>query len=96
MLQKNYCVIHYTSLFNVQVEENMQAIKAIKIENKHKKYLSNKRLYYQTSDNNVDQTLTSANKLSLLQKDVVSAAHLSLFISRLVRVNLNQFLIGEM
>jgi len=26
----------------------------------------------------------------------VSAAHLSLFISRLVRVNLNQFLIGKM
>ena len=31
-----------------------------------------------------------------LPEDVVSAAHLSLFISRLVRVNLNQFLIGKM
>jgi len=31
-----------------------------------------------------------------LPKDVVSAAHLSLFISRLVWVNLNQFLIGKM
>ena len=31
-----------------------------------------------------------------LPEDVVSAAHLSLFISRLVQVNLNQFLIGKM
>jgi len=31
-----------------------------------------------------------------LPEDVVSAAHLSLFISRLVRVNLNQFVIGKM
>jgi len=31
-----------------------------------------------------------------LPEDVVSADHLSLFISRLVRVNLNQFLIGKM
>jgi len=31
-----------------------------------------------------------------LPEDVVSAAHLSLFINRLVRVNLNQFLIGKM
>ena len=31
-----------------------------------------------------------------ITEDVVSAAHLSLFISRLVRVNLNQFLIGKM
>jgi len=31
-----------------------------------------------------------------LLEDVVSAAYLSLFIIRLVRVNLNQFLIGKM
>jgi len=31
-----------------------------------------------------------------LPEDVVSVAHLSLFISRLVRANLNQFLIGKM
>ena len=31
-----------------------------------------------------------------LSENVVSAAHLSLFISRLVRVNLDQFLIGKM
>jgi len=31
-----------------------------------------------------------------LPEDVLSAAHLSLFISRLVRVNLNHFLIGKM
>jgi len=31
-----------------------------------------------------------------LPEDVVSADHLSLFISRLERVNLNQFLIGKM
>jgi len=31
-----------------------------------------------------------------LPEDVVSAAHLSLFISRLVRVNVNHFLIGKM
>jgi len=31
-----------------------------------------------------------------LPENVVSAAHLSLFISRLVRVNLDQFLIGKM
>jgi len=31
-----------------------------------------------------------------LPEDVVSAAHLSSFINRLVRVNLNQFLIGKM
>ena len=30
-----------------------------------------------------------------LPEDVVSAAHLSLFISRLVRLDLNQFLIGK-
>jgi len=31
-----------------------------------------------------------------LPEDVVSADHLSLFISRTERVNLNQFLIGKM
>jgi len=37
-----------------------------------------------------------AENLELATDHVVSAAHLSLFVSRLVRVNLIQFLIGKM